>query len=46
MVLKYIILIYIYDRDSSNYTDYTSYPLTHDVEGQPTIANVRVLIEP
>ena len=28
----------IYDRDSSNYTDYTSYPLTHDVEGQPTIA--------
>ena len=27
----------IYDRDSSNYTDYTSYPLTHDVEGQPTI---------
>lgn len=36
MALKYIILIY--DRDSSNYTDYTSYPLTHDVEGQPTIA--------
>lgn len=28
----------IYDRDSSNYTDYTGYPLTHDVEGQPTIA--------
>ena len=28
----------IYDRDSSNYTDYTSYPLTHDVGGQPTIA--------
>lgn len=28
----------IYDRNSSNYTDYTSYPLTHDVEGQPTIA--------
>lgn len=27
----------IYDRDSSNYTDYTSYPLTHDVGGQPTI---------
>lgn len=28
----------IYDRDSSNYTDYTGYPLTHDVGGQPTIA--------
>ena len=28
----------IYDRDSSNYTDYTGYPLTHDVEGQPVIA--------
>lgn len=28
----------IYDKDSSNYTDYTSYPLIHDVGGQPTIA--------
>lgn len=28
----------IYDRDSSNYTDYTGYPLTHDVGDQPTIA--------
>lgn len=28
----------IYDKDSSNYTDYTGYPLTHDVGGQPTIA--------
>lgn len=28
----------IYDRDSSNYTDYTGYPLTHDVGGQPVIA--------
>lgn len=28
----------IYDRNSSNYTDYTSYPLTHDIEDQPTIA--------
>lgn len=28
----------IYDRDSSNYTDYTDYPLTHDAGGQPTIA--------
>ena len=28
----------IYDRNSSNYTDYTGYPLTHDVGGQPLIA--------
>ena len=28
----------IYDGNSSNYTDYTGYPLTHDVGGQPTIA--------
>lgn len=28
----------IYDRNSSNYTDYTSYPLIHYVGGQPTIA--------
>ncbi|UWH93567.1 MAG: hypothetical protein [Bacteriophage sp.] len=28
----------IYDRNSSNYTDYTSYPLTHNVGSQPTIA--------
>ena len=28
----------IYDRNSSNYTDYTSYPLTHDIGDQPTIA--------
>ena len=28
----------IYDKNSSNYTDYTGYPLTHDVGGQPTIA--------
>ena len=28
----------IYDRDSSNYTDYTSYPVTHDIGGEPTIA--------
>ena len=28
----------IYDNNSSNYTDYTGYPLTHDVGGQPTIA--------
>ena len=28
----------IYDRDSSNYIDYTDYPLIHDIGGQPTIA--------
>ena len=29
----------IYDKNSSNYTDYTGYPLTHDVGGQPIIAS-------
>lgn len=28
----------IYNRDSSNYTDYTGYPVIHDIEGEPTIA--------
>nr|UWG29103.1 MAG: hypothetical protein [Bacteriophage sp.] len=28
----------IYNRDSSNYTDYTDYPVTHDIGGEPTIA--------
>lgn len=28
----------IYDRDSSNYTDYTSYPVTHDIGGKPVIS--------
>lgn len=28
----------IYNRDSSNYTDYTGYPVTHDIVGEPTIA--------
>lgn len=28
----------VYNRDSSNYTDYTGYPVTHDVGGEPTIA--------
>ena len=28
----------IYNRDSSTYTDYTGYPVTHDIEGEPTIA--------
>ena len=28
----------IYDKDSSNYTDYTSYPVTHDIGGKPVIS--------
>ena len=28
----------IYDRNSSNYADYTSYPVTHDIEGEPVIS--------
>lgn len=28
----------IYNRGSSNYTDYTGYPVTHDIGGEPTIA--------
>lgn len=28
----------IYDRDSSNYTDYTNYPVTHDIGGEPVIS--------
>lgn len=28
----------IYSRNSSNYTDYTGYPVTHDIEDEPTIA--------
>ena len=28
----------IYDRDSSNYTDYTSYPVIHDIGGEPVIS--------
>lgn len=27
-----------YDRNSSNYTDYTSYPVTHDIGGEPVIS--------
>lgn len=27
----------IYDRNLSNYTDYTSYPVTHDIEDEPVI---------
>ena len=28
----------IYNRDGTNYTDYTGYPVTHDIGGEPTIA--------
>lgn len=28
----------IYDKNSSNYTDYTSYPVTHDIGGEPVIS--------
>lgn len=28
----------IYDRNSSNYTDYTSYPVTHDIGGEPVVS--------
>lgn len=28
----------IYDKSSSNYTDYTSYPVTHDIGGEPVIS--------
>lgn len=28
----------VYNRNSSNYTDYTGYPVTHDIGGEPTIA--------
>lgn len=28
----------IYDNNSSNYTDYTSYPVTHDTGGEPVIS--------
>ena len=30
----------IYDRNSSNYTDYTSYPVTHDIGGEPVISGL------
>lgn len=34
----------IYDRNSSNYTDYTSYPVTHDVGGEPVISGGDTII--
>lgn len=34
----------IYDRNSSNYTDYTSYPVTHDIGGVPVISKGDTII--
>lgn len=34
----------IYDRNSSNYTDYTSYPVTHDIGGEPVISGGSTII--
>lgn len=34
----------IYGRNSSNYTDYTSYPVTHDIGGEPVISGGDTII--
>ena len=34
----------IYDSDPSNYTDYTSYPVTHDLGGEPVISGGDTII--
>lgn len=34
----------IYDRNSSNYTDYTSYPVTHDIGCEPVISGGDIVI--
>ena len=34
----------IYDRNSSNYTDYTSYPVTHDIGDEPVISGGDIVI--
>lgn len=34
----------IYDRNSSNYTDYTSYPVTHNIGGEPVISKGDTII--
>lgn len=34
----------IYDRNSSNYTDYTSYPVTHDIGAEPVISGGDTII--
>ena len=34
----------IYDRNSSNYTDYTSYPVIHNIGGEPVISEGDTII--
>ncbi|UVX34392.1 MAG: hypothetical protein [Bacteriophage sp.] len=34
----------IYNSDSSNYTDYTSYPVTHNIGGEPVISGGDTII--
>ena len=34
----------IYDKNSSNYTDYTSYPVTHNIGGEPVISKGDTII--
>lgn len=34
----------IYDRNLPNYTDYTSYPVTHDIGGEPVISGGDTII--
>ena len=34
----------IYDKNLSNYTDYTSYPVTHDIGGEPVISGGDTII--
>ena len=34
----------IYDSNSSNYTDYTNYPVTHDIGGEPVISGGDTII--
>lgn len=34
----------IYDKNSSNYTDYTSYPVTHDIGDKPVISGGDTII--
>lgn len=34
----------IYDRNASNYTDYTSYPVTHNIGGEPVISGGDTII--
>ena len=34
----------IYDKNSSNYTDYTSYPVKHDIGGEPVISGGDTII--